>query len=85
MQSLKSSLKEGLPTKRSPLTLFGTCYLIYPEGLDGHYTLNVLPDQAAADQLSELNNVLIDEIRGDIFKQVMRITNFIFVIIPYYY
>lgn len=69
MQSLKSLLKDGLP-KALTLKLFGVCHLMYPDSSKSRHVLSVLPDQAGSDQMNSLSDALIDEIRGDIFKQV---------------
>ena len=68
---LKKSLKDTLPSVQSTLKLYGTCHLMYKDGSrDGRYVLSILPDQAGADQMNTIDTALIDEIRGDIFKQV---------------
>lgn len=66
---MKSSLKIGLPNV-STLKLFGICHLMYPDSSKSRHVLSILPDQAGSDQMNSLSDALIDEIRGDIFKQV---------------
>ena len=46
------------------------CHLMYPDSSKSRHILSVLPDQAGSDQMNSLSDALIDEIRGDIFKQV---------------
>lgn len=43
---------------------------MYPNGSSGHHVLSVLSHQAGEDHINTLNDALIDEIHGDIFKQV---------------
>ena len=43
---------------------------MYPDSSKSRHVLSVLPDQAGSDQMNSLSDALIDEIRGDIFKQV---------------
>lgn len=70
MRGLKEVLKESLPSTATTQVLYGLCHLIYPEGGTMHIS-DVLPDQSAADVLMHLNSAKsVDEIKGDLVKQV---------------